>query len=106
MIPSISPQELRDELTGPNPPAVIDVREAHELEISALAGVVHIPLGDLPGCMDQLPKDGNYVVMCRVGGRSAHATMFLLGNGFSKVRNMTSGINGWARTVDRSLPEY
>lgn len=106
MLPSLSPEELRDALIGPNPPTIVDVREAHELAISALPGAIHIPLGSLPDQIDKLPKDADLVMMCRVGGRSAHATRFLLENGFTRVRNLTSGINGWASTVDPTMSEY
>jgi rhodanese-related sulfurtransferase len=106
MIPTITPTELHAELHGPNPPTMIDVREAYELTVSSLPGAIHIPLGQLPGHLDELDKDGNLVIMCRVGGRSAQATSYLLQKGFTNVRNLESGINGWARTVDTSMSEY
>ena len=105
-LPSLTPAELKLELDGSNPPIVLDVREAHELEISALPNVVHIPLGQLPERMGELEPAQNLVVMCRVGGRSGQATAFLLGHGFSQVRNLSGGINAWARTVDPTLSEY
>jgi adenylyltransferase/sulfurtransferase len=106
MIPSISPKELHAELRGQNPPTIIDVREAYELKISTLKNTVHIPLAQLPGHVEELTKDKKYVVMCRVGGRSAQATSYLIQAGFANVRNLTTGINGWAKTVDTSMQEY
>ncbi|MDR3687940.1 MAG: rhodanese-like domain-containing protein [Fimbriimonas sp.] len=106
MLPSLSPVELQAELQGPNPPTVIDVREAHELEIASLKGAIHIPLGQVPEKVGDLNKDGNYVIMCRGGTRSAQAATYMLQQGFTHVRNLTSGINGWARTVDPSMSEY
>ena len=106
MIPSITPTELNAELQGSNPPTIVDVREAYELEISALPNAVHIPLGQLPGRLDELDREADLVILCRVGGRSAQATNYLIQNGFTKVRNMTSGINGWAKTVDPTMREY
>ena len=98
--------ELAVELKGSNSPTIIDVREAYELGISCLPHVIHIPLSQLPGKLGGLNKDGNYVILCRIGGRSAQATSYLLQNGFTNVRNITSGINGWADTVDPTLEKY
>jgi len=106
MLPSITPTELHDELLGPTPPTVIDVRESHELAISSLEGSIHIPLSELTGKLGGLHKDDKFVILCRVGGRSAQATAYMMQRGFTNVRNLTDGINGWARTVDRSMSEY
>ena len=106
MIPSITPTELNAELQSSNPPTIVDVREAYELEISALPNAIHIPLGQLPARLNELDRESDLVILCRVGGRSAQATNYLIQNGFTKVRNMTSGINGWAKTVDPTMREY
>jgi rhodanese-related sulfurtransferase len=105
-IPEITPIELAAELEGENPPVVIDVREVHELEISSLPGAVHIPLGELVERLPTLDKEANIVVLCRVGGRSGQAVAYMRQVGFARVRNLATGINGWARTVDPSMPQY
>ena len=106
MLPSITPTELYEELLSSTPPTVIDVREDHELAISYLDGCVHIPLAELPGRLEGLNKDAKLVVLCRVGGRSAQATSYMIQRGFTNVRNLTDGINGWARTVDQTMSLY
>ncbi len=107
MIPEIDVAALRAELDGPNPPTVLDVRETDELLVSRLPDeVVPIPLAHLPNAMKNLDPDARYVVVCRVGGRSAQATAFLLGQGFKDVRNLAGGMNAYAREVDPSLPVY
>ena len=106
-VPEVDPATLRAEMDGAHPPTVIDVRESDELEVSRLPDEIrHIPLGTLPGALDSLDANGNYVVVCRIGGRSAQATAFLMRNGFEKVRNLTGGMNAYAREVDPTLPEY
>ncbi len=107
MIPSITPKQLKIELEGPNPPVVLDVREAHELEISRLPyEVVHIPMGELAFRLGELDPASNLVVLCRVGGRSGQVTRYLLQHGFSTVRNIDGGINRWSSTVDPTLKQY
>lgn len=106
-IPEIDAKGFRAELDGPNPPVVLDVREPDELAVSRLPeAVVNVPLASLPGALGKLDPRTRYVVVCRVGGRSAQATAFLLGQGFEDVRNLAGGMNGYAREVDATLREY
>ena len=106
-MPEIDAKTLREELDGPNPPIVLDVREPDELETSRLPDeVVNVPLGELPRDVTRLDPEASYVVVCRVGGRSAQATAFLLGQGFTDVRNLAGGMNRYAREVDPTLSVY
>jgi len=85
---------------------LLDVREPHELEISALPGAVNIPLGQLAARLSELDSAEEMVVFCKGGTRSARALELLASAGFKKVKNLKGGINAWAREVDRSLPVY
>ena len=106
MVPKVDPVSLRAELDGPNPPLVLDVREDDELAISALPGVRHIPLAQIPARLGELDRGADWVVVCRVGGRSGQATAFLLAQGFGRVRNLSGGMNGYAERVDPTMPTY
>jgi sulfur-carrier protein adenylyltransferase/sulfurtransferase len=105
-LPEISPEELKAELAGPNPPLLVDVREPNEWEIVHLDGARLIPRAQLPDRLGELTQAQRLVVYCRTGGRSAQATRLLLDLGFSNVRNLTGGITAWAERVDPSLPTY
>ncbi len=85
---------------------LLDVREPHELEISALPGAVNIPLGMLAARLPELDSAREMVVFCKAGTRSARALELLVSAGFRKVKNLKGGINAWARDVDASLPIY
>ncbi|MBI4761481.1 MAG: molybdopterin-synthase adenylyltransferase MoeB [Chloroflexota bacterium] len=85
---------------------LLDVREPHELEISALPGAVNIPLGQLAARLSELDSAEEMVVFCKGGTRSARALELLASAGFKKVKNLKGGINAWAREVDPSLPIY
>ncbi len=105
-IPTVTPLDLDQELKSENPPRLLDVREAHELKISVLPNIVHIPLGELESRLSELDTDANWVVICRTGNRSGSATELLIDNGFTHVRNMVKGMNGWAMAVDESIEMY
>ena len=51
-------------------------------------------------------KDRSIVVYCHVGGRSQRACELLSARGFSKVENLSGGIEGWSVRVDPTLPRY
>jgi molybdopterin/thiamine biosynthesis adenylyltransferase/rhodanese-related sulfurtransferase len=85
---------------------LLDVREPHELEISALPHALNIPLGALAGRLAELDSAKEMVVFCKTGTRSARALELLASAGFKKVKNLTGGINAWAKDVDNSLPVY
>ena len=52
--------------------AVVDVREPVEWQYGHIEGAIHIPLGELQGRLDEVPE-GQTLVVCKVGGRSAQA---------------------------------
>ena len=97
---------LKERLDGPNPPALLDVREPWEVEIASDAGAVNIPLSELPGRIGELSRDKPLAIMCHHGGRSAQATAWLRNQGFDQATNVAGGIDAWARTVDPTLSRY
>lgn len=85
---------------------LLDVREPHELQISALTGATNIPLGTLAAHLSELDSADDMVIICKSGARSARALELLVTAGFKKVKNLKGGINAWAQEVDKSLPIY
>ena len=85
---------------------LLDVREPHELEISALPNAVNIPLGQLAGRLSELDSAQEMVIFCKAGTRSTRALELLVSAGFKKVKNLKGGINAWAKDVDDRLPVY
>ena len=85
---------------------LIDVREPHELEISAITRAENYPLGQLASRMSELDSAEEIVLFCKSGTRSRRALELLVSAGFRKVKNLKGGINAWAQEVDPSLPIY
>lgn len=105
-VPIVTPAELRAELAGEHPPVVVDVREGFELAISKLEGAIHIPIGQFAARMLELSPTDDIVIICRTGARSAQVTAYMLAQGYHKVRNLATGLNGWSRTVDPTVQAY
>jgi len=85
---------------------LLDVREPHELEISALPNATNIPLGQLAARLSELDSADEMVIFCKSGSRSARGLELLASAGFKKVKNLKGGINAWAKEVDTNLPLY
>jgi len=78
-------------------PALIDVREADEVEQGIIAGAVHIPRGFLElRVEDTVPdKSQPVIVYCAGGTRSALAAKSLQDLGYTDVVSLAGGFNGW-----------
>jgi molybdopterin/thiamine biosynthesis adenylyltransferase/rhodanese-related sulfurtransferase len=104
-MPSITVEELKQLRDAGKVPFLLDVREPHEYQICNLGGHL-IPLNDLPKRVNELDSSREIVVHCKMGGRSAKAVDFLRQSGFTKVKNLTGGINAWAEKIDPKVPKY
>lgn len=102
----ISPLELSDRLKLGEKIQLVDVRSAVELQVSSLTGAVLIPLDQLHERMQDLDRDQEIVLFCRMGSRSRRALTLLLQAGFKHVKNLYGGINAWARDVDPTMKIY
>ncbi|MCC6487596.1 MAG: hypothetical protein IT364_08845 [Candidatus Hydrogenedentes bacterium] len=103
-----TPQELQEKRKSGADFLLLDVRTPAELQTASLSDCMNIPLDKLPGRVGELEawRDKEIVVMCHHGGRSAQAQGFLLRQGFSRVLNLTGGINAYSVHVDPSIPRY
>ncbi|MFN9084732.1 MAG: molybdopterin-synthase adenylyltransferase MoeB [Acidobacteriota bacterium] len=106
MSAEISPKEVKALIDAKENFVLIDVREPHEFQIGRIPTSTLIPLGDLPKKVAELDPNANYVLHCKMGGRSAKGCDVLRQAGFKNVRNMTGGISAWSDQVDPSVPKY
>jgi sulfur-carrier protein adenylyltransferase/sulfurtransferase len=102
----ISAVELKQRLDRGEPLKIVDVREPNEYQINRIAGSTLIPLGDIPKRYNELDRDEEIVVQCKMGSRSAKAADFLRSVGFKRVLNLKGGILDWIDKVDPSQPKY
>ena len=87
-------------------PFLLDVREGWEVAIASVPGAIHIPMGEIPDRLNEIPMDRTVVVLCKVGGRSMNVARFLAAKGYPDVINLKGGILAWAADVDRTLATY
>ena len=73
---------------------VLDVREDIEWRRGHIEGAQHIPLMEIPARVVEVP-DGQTLVVCKIGGRSAKAVAYLRAQGRTAV-NVDGGMLEWA----------
>jgi rhodanese-related sulfurtransferase len=106
MLSEISVRDLSQRIGAPNPPVVLDVREPQEIAIARFPGALEIPMQSVPSRIDELDKSAEIFVLCHHGMRSAHVAEYLAEQGFTRVGNVSGGIDAWSLQVDPSVPRY
>jgi len=79
------------------PVTVIDTRSASEYGAGHIAGALHLSSSSssFDDKLDELPRDGTYLVYWRSGGVSARVLEQMLDMSFEHVCHIGTGFNGW-----------
>lgn len=84
---------------------IVDVREPMEYVVGHVPGAVLIPMGELPGRLAELDKDGPVYVVCATGNRSASMTDFLRRAGYDAY-SVAGGTADWSRSGGALVTGY
>ncbi|WP_405751081.1 rhodanese-like domain-containing protein [Streptomyces sp. NBC_00012] len=95
---NFAPLPSVDVAAVPSDGFVLDVREDNEWAAGHVEGALHIPMSDFVARFGELTEsvddDRRVHVMCRVGGRSAQVTQYLVQQGVDAV-NIDGGMLAW-----------
>lgn len=94
MIPTVTVDQLPHPL--PEDFQLLDVREDAEWVHGHVDGAAHIPLSELAARVHEIPEGRTHII-CKVGGRSAQAVMWLQQQGHDVV-NVDGGMLDWEAT--------
>ncbi|WP_030744247.1 rhodanese-like domain-containing protein [Streptomyces sp. NRRL F-5135] len=93
-----APLPAVDAAAVPADALVLDVREDDEWAAGHVEGALHIPMSDFaarfPEVTEAVEGGRRAYVMCRVGGRSAQVTQYLVRQGIDAV-NVDGGMLAW-----------
>ncbi|MDX1514559.1 MAG: Grx4 family monothiol glutaredoxin [Gammaproteobacteria bacterium] len=104
-VQQLSPQALKEKLESGEITRLYDVRERHEIERARIAGAT--PLDDaVMGEIMALPRETPLAFYCHFGQRSQAAAEHFRAQGFTRVHNLTGGIDAWSREADPEVPRY
>ncbi len=105
---TLTPTELAARIQSEPALRLLDVREPDEHAFCALPGSRLIPLSQLVERFEELDdwRTSEVVVYCHHGVRSAHAIGLLRQAGFTRLWNLSGGIDRWSVEVDPTVPRY
>lgn len=95
--PEISAEELKCVLKSGTSPFLLDVRQPPEYDLGHLEGAILIPLSELPKRLRELNPERATIVYCQLGKRGQKAAQILMASGFTQVRNLRGGLEGFGR---------
>lgn len=109
-VPEIDVNQLAMRLAESERIQLIDVRERNEVAIACIEGFDVYPLSEFERWSAEilaiLEPEAETIVMCHHGMRSAQLCQWLASHGFSKVQNVTGGIDAYSRLVDPTIERY
>ncbi len=106
MIEDITPSEFVRRLDSGEFWALLDVREAWEIDVARIDQTIDIPMAEIPARIAELDASQAVAVLRHSGGRSAQLANYLAQSGFDRVANIVGGIDTWSLDIDDSIPRY
>lgn len=101
-VQALAAEELKAMLDAKAPLELIDVRTDEEIAAAKLPGSRKLDAAYAAELASR-PRDTQLVFYCHMGSRSRAAAEDFLRQGFTKVMNLSGGIEAWAQRVDPSL---
>ena len=86
---------LAEQLATSAPPVVLDVRTPREWQSKHIADSLNIPLNQLPGRVQEIPRQTPLVLHCQSGYRSAIAASLLERYGITTCADLVGGFAAW-----------
>jgi SulP family sulfate permease len=95
IVPSITPDELWNELHQKVPPIIVDIREPREYHRGHVPQATSIPMLNLVRDPSLIPEIRQVVLVCRTGRRSTRVIHMLGKKGFKNLRILNGGTVEW-----------
>ncbi len=103
----INPEDLHARLQAGDDLQLVDVRQPEEFDYCHLPGSLLLPLDELPRRAAEIRADGQVVLICHHGVRSAQALGYLRHRlGRTNLLNLRGGVAAWAEEVDPDFLRY
>jgi adenylyltransferase/sulfurtransferase len=103
---SVTACELAVMLVRNEPLRLIDIREEIETEFAQIPGAEHLRMQQIVDHPELIDRQQRTILLCRMGERSAWLVRFLKNAGYTHVRYLQGGINGWTSEIDPQQGKY
>jgi monothiol glutaredoxin len=104
-VEQITPPQLKSWLDAGNDISFFDVRTVEERATAKIEAATHLDAAG-QAQLEGLAKDAVIVFHCHHGGRSQAAADQAIAAGYTRVYNLSGGIDLWSQQVDSSVPRY
>nr|WP_321410432.1 molybdopterin-synthase adenylyltransferase MoeB [uncultured Carboxylicivirga sp.] len=94
-IKEINAIQLKEQIKKKQIPILLDVREDSEVALGTIIGSLHIPMGEIPNRLSEIPKNKTVVVFCHLGIRSKNVIQYLQDHGYQNLVNLRGGIDAY-----------
>ena len=91
----ISSSELKEKLEKGDKFYIIDLRDPEEFGSDHIPNSILIPLAELEEHLDDFNPSDEFVIHCKMGGKSVKAIESMKEKGFQNVKCLQGGIHGW-----------
>lgn len=98
-IRTITPEEVKHKIEQQEDVYIVDVREHEEIAQGIIPGAKHIPMGEIPDRIHEIPKEREVIFVCRSGVRSEKVCEYLVHHGYDLVINMKGGMLEYTGSV-------
>ena len=105
MVEEISARDALTRITA-GELTLIDVRGADEQAIASVPVPYHSMEDGIDAMLERFSKDTPLAFLCHFGRRSQRMAEAFQARGFSKVFNISGGIDAWSEQVDATIPRY
>ncbi len=103
---AIPPAELARRRAEAERICLVDVRPFEERRLARLHDEQHLPLGELPARLSEIPRDRPVVAYDQFGEDGRRAAELLVGLGVREAGYLEGGLDAYARVVDPSVGRY
>jgi glyoxylase-like metal-dependent hydrolase (beta-lactamase superfamily II)/rhodanese-related sulfurtransferase len=95
----LTASDLSDRIESIEGLQLVDIRNPGEFALGAIEGAAAMPVGQMPGRIDELDPVKPTVVYCAGGYRSSVAASYLRNHGFEDVSDLLGGYGAWSTPV-------
>ncbi len=92
---NLTAADLLAQVKAGGKPFIVDVRTPEEFAAGHIDGAKNIDLQTIEKGIKAVPKEQEIVLICRSGNRSAQAYEILAQLGYTKLKNVTGGMQAW-----------
>lgn len=93
-IPEVSPEDAKSDLDAGRT-LFVDIRDPDSYRSGHIPKALHLTDANVQEFVASTDKSRPIIVCCYHGNSSKGATAYLLQNGFTDVRSLTGGFEGW-----------